>query len=73
MGLSVTATPSGYSGPRHFRGFALLASGQAVGRAMTLVATVYLARVLGVEMFGALGFAVVVVSLVGQAGRWNPT
>ena len=38
----------------HLRGFALLGSGQAVGRAMTFLAITYLARVLGVEMFGAV-------------------
>jgi O-antigen/teichoic acid export membrane protein len=44
----------------HLRGFALLVVGQALARAMTFVAVTYLARTLGVEMFGMIGFAAAV-------------
>lgn len=46
----------------HLRGFALLSGGQLFARALTVVAITYLARALGVEMFGAVGFAAAVVS-----------
>src|SRR5262245_19130434 len=46
----------------HLRGFTLLVSGQALARAVTFVAITYLARVLGVEMFGVVGFAAAVAS-----------
>jgi O-antigen/teichoic acid export membrane protein len=46
----------------YLRGSALLSGGQLLGRALTFVAVTYLARVLGVEMFGAVGFAGAVAS-----------
>lgn len=50
----------------HLRGFVQLASGQAVARGMTFLAVAYLARVLGVETFGVIGFAAVVAAYVLQ-------
>jgi len=47
-------------GSAYLRGFVLLAGGQALARAMTFVAVTYLARTLGVEMFGMIGFAAAV-------------
>jgi O-antigen/teichoic acid export membrane protein len=46
----------------HLRGFAVLSGGQLFARALTFIAVTYLARALGVEMFGAVGFAAAVVS-----------
>src|SRR5262245_18457247 len=46
----------------HLRGFTLLVSSQALDRAVTYVDITYLARVLGVEMFGVVGFAAAVAS-----------
>jgi PST family polysaccharide transporter len=67
----VTPSPSVSPNARHLRGFVQLACGQAVARAMTFVALAYLARALGVEMFGAVGYASVVTAyflLVVDAG-----
>ena len=44
------------------RSFGFLAAGQAVGRLFTFGTTLYLARVLGAEPFGALTFAIAVVA-----------
>jgi len=62
VALAGTHSPEGHAIARHLRGFALLASGQALARAMTFVAIAYLARVLGVEMFGVVVFAAVVAT-----------
>lgn len=53
----MTFPPADSPDSRHLRGFVLLAGGQACARALTFVALAALARVLGVEMFGVLGFA----------------
>lgn len=50
----------------HLRGFVQLAGGLVLARGMTFLAVAYLARVLGVETFGIVGFAAVVAAYVLQ-------
>ncbi len=67
----MTARPLGEPRATHLRGFAFLAAGQTLARGMTFLAVAYLARTLGVEMFGVVGFGAVVASyllLIVDAG-----
>ena len=60
MTFTSTSTDDLYA--HHLRGFVLLPAGQALARAMTFVAVTYLARALGIEMFGVIGFAAAVAA-----------
>ncbi|MFN7974159.1 MAG: flippase [Acidobacteriota bacterium] len=54
----MTAAPAS----RHLRGFVLLAGSQVLARVMTVLTLSAVARALGVETFGAIGFASAVVT-----------
>lgn len=61
--LSAPATiQKGDAASAHVRGFLVLAGSQLVARLLTVASLAYLARVLEVEAFGAVGFATVVVA-----------
>lgn len=65
------AGPLGEPRVTHLRGFAFLAAGQGLARGMTFLSVAYLARTLGVEMFGVVGFGAAVASyllLIVDAG-----
>jgi O-antigen/teichoic acid export membrane protein len=53
----MTSTRVGHANLNHLRGFVLLSGGQALARSMTFIALMYMARTLGVEVFGMIGFA----------------